>query len=105
MRSPFILLALGGLLAPGAWTDPLQSEAGSAEPTQVVGQQEGESCPPGQTVAEDDRRISRTHTRPRASSTRPSADADCRPPVSMVRRDAHRARRNAAIDRSLNSGG
>ena len=107
MRSPFVtVLFAGGLLALGAWTNPGQStESVSAQPTEVDGQPDSEACAPGQAAADEGRRISRTHTRPRASSVRPPAEADCRPAVSMVRRDAHRAHRNAAIDRSLNSGG
>lgn len=117
MRGMFVtILVAGGLLALGAWTTPGQSgESGQqspAEPAQAADQLAGAHCAPVQATANAHRRrshardggIGRTHTRPRASSARPSADSDCPQSWAMVRRDAHRARRNAAIDRSLNSG-
>ena len=116
MRGTFAaILVGGGLLALGAWTAPGQSggsgQASPAEPAQITGQQASDVCAPVQATANAHRRrshardegIGRTHTRPRASSARP-ADAACPQSWAMVRRDAHRAHRNAAIDRSLNSG-
>lgn len=117
MRGTFVtILVAGGLLALGAWTTPGQSgESGQArpgEPAQAAAQPAGDVCAPVQATANArnrrshayDREIGRTHTRPRASSVRPSADSACPQSWTMVRRDAHRAHRNAAIDRSLNSG-
>lgn len=102
MRRAFVtILVAGGFLALGAWTTPGSTEA---EPAEVAGQQDSDTCASGQATADDHRRISRTHTRPRATSVRPSAEADCRPPLTMLRRDAGRHHRNSAIDRSLNSG-
>ena len=114
MRGTFvIILVAGGCLALGAWTTPGQSgepgQASPGEPARAVGQQAGDLCAPVQATANAHRRrshardegIRRTHTRPRASSARPSVDSDCPQSWSMVRRDAHRAHRNAAIDRSL----
>ena len=118
MRGTFVtILFAGGCLALGAWTTPGQSAASvqavPADPAQAAEQQAGDICAPVQATASAHRRrshardegIGRTHTRPRASSVRPSAASDCPQSWSMVRRDAHRAHRNAAIDRSLNSGG
>ena len=117
MRRTFVtLLVAGGLLALGAWTTPGQArESGrpsSAEPAQAVDQQTRAQCAPVQATASAHRRrsnardeaIGRSHNRPRASSARPSDSTDCSQSPAMVRRDAHRAQRNAAIDRSLNSG-
>ena len=111
MRRTFVtVLVAGGFLALGAWTTPGQSATpGQAEPTEAAQQQAGDACAPVQATGTAhrrrsdarDRTIGRTHSRPRASSARPSVDADCPQSWSMVRRDAHRAQRNAAIDRSL----
>ena len=113
MRGTIVtILVAGGCLALGAWTAPGQPGAGQAspgEPAQAAGQQAGDVCAPVQATANAHRRrshardegIRRTHTRPRASLGRPSVDSDCPQSWSMVRRDAHRAHRNAAIDRSL----
>lgn len=113
MRRTFVTLVVaGGLLALGGWTAPGQTapsvQAAPAEPAQT-GQQAGDVCAPVQATANAHRRrshahdegIRRTHTRPRASLGRASVDADCPQSWSVLRRDAHRARRNAAIDRSL----
>ena len=109
MRRAFVtVLVSGGFLALGAWTSPGQaSDPGqTAEPVQVAGQPASDPCLPAQAAgeAQTDRGVSRTHSRPRASSVRPSAGGDCQQALQMVRRDAHRAYRNAAIDRSLNQG-
>ena len=117
MRRTFAtILVAGGLLALGAWTIPGQSvepvQANPAPPAPAAGQQTGDVCAPVQATANAHRRrshardegINRTHTRPRASSARPSVDAECPQSWAMVRRDGQRARRNAAIDRSLNRG-
>ena len=109
MRRAFVtVLISGGFLALGAWTSPGQaSDSGqTAEPVQVAGQPASDPCLPAQAAgeAQNDRGVSRTHSRPRASSVRPSAGGDCQQALQMVRRDAHRAYRNAAIDRSLNQG-
>ena len=116
MRGTFVtILVAGGLLALGGWTTPGQSadpgQAAPAAPAEATGPQAGDVCAPVQVTANAHRRrshardhaISRTHPRPRASSVRPS-DTDCRQSVSMVRRDAHRAHRNVAIDRALARG-
>jgi len=117
MRSPFVtVLVAGGFLALGAWTDPGQSATSvqtvPAEPAEATEPQTGDVCAPVQATASAHRRrshardegIRRTHTRPRASLGRASVDHDCTQSWAMVRRDAHRAQRNAAIDRSLNRG-
>lgn len=114
MRTPFVAaLAISGFLALGAWADPDQFPAASpAEPAQAADQQAGALCAPVQATANAHRRrghardqvIGRSYNRPRASSARPSDAAECPQSWAMVRRDAHRAQRNAAIDRSLNSG-
>jgi hypothetical protein len=109
----FTLLIAGGSLALGGWTTPGQSgQVAPPEPAQASTQQTSDLCAPVQATANAHRRgshardegIRRTHTRPRAALGRASVDADCPQSWSMVRRDAHRARRNAAIDRSLNRG-
>ena len=118
MRSTLVtILAAGGLLVLGAWTTPGQSvESGQATPAETVqatDQQADDGCAPVQATATAHRRrshardqvIGRSYNRPRASSARPSDSAECPQSWSMVRRDAHRAQRNAAIDRTLNQGG
>lgn len=115
MRRTFVtLLAAGGLLALGAWTAPGQTapsvQAPPAEPAPVSGRQAADGCAPVQATANAHRRreearartIGRLQSRPRASSARPSLASDCPQSFRMVPRAAHRAQRNAAIDRSLN---
>lgn len=115
MRRTFVtLLAAGGLLALGAWTAPGQTapsvQAAPVEPAPTTGQQDADVCAPVQATASAHRRreearartIGRLQSRPRASSARPSLTTDCQQSFRMVPRGAHRAHRNAAIDRSLN---
>ncbi len=110
MRRTFVtLLTAGALLALGAWTAPGQTapsiQAAPAEPAQ----QDADVCAPVQATATAHRRreearartIGRPQSRPRASSARPSLTTDCQQSFRMVPRAAHRAHRNAAIDRSL----
>lgn len=117
MRRAFVtILAAGGLLALGAWTTPGQSADGGqarpAETAQAADQQAEDVCAPVQATGNAHRRrshardqvIGRSHTRPRASSLRPSDLTECPQSWTMVRRESHRAHRNAAIDRSLSQG-
>lgn len=106
MRRTFVtLLAVGGLLTLGAWTTPGQStesgQASPAEPAQTTEQRASDVCASVQAGQARDVGVRRTHTRPRARSARPPVDSGCSPALTMVRRDAHRAHRNAAIDRNL----
>ena len=108
-RAFVTVLVSGGCLALGAWTSPGQAAdpGRTAGPVQVAGQPASDTCVPAQVpgaAQNPDRGVSRTHARPRASSVRPSAGAECQQALQMVRRDAHRAHRNAAIDRSLSQG-
>ncbi|GAA0869731.1 hypothetical protein GCM10009116_15670 [Brevundimonas basaltis] len=113
-RTILSILVAGGCLALGAWTTQVQPgpAAQPAEPVQAAEQQADDSCAPVQATATAHRRrdeardrgIGRTHTRPKASSARPSTDTECRQSWRMVRRDAQRVQRNAAIDRTLNRG-
>lgn len=109
MRRTFVtVLAAGGLLALGAWTTPGQSAPSDpvdrAETAQPEGQQDNAVCAQA-TADAGNRGIRRTYPRPRASSARPSADGDCSRSVPVLRREAHRAHRNTAIDRVLSGRG
>ena len=112
----FTILAVGGLLALGAWTTPGQSadngQARPAETAEATARQAGAVCAPVQATGTAHRRrshardqaIGRNPSHPRASSVRPSDLDECPQSWTTVRRDSQRQHRNAAIDRSLSQG-